>query len=187
MRKLIKVEENKTGGKQNIKCCYAKETLIRMYDGRCVRAEHIRCGDKIIGFGGKVLTVSEIFKGYESEIYRIYTEDSDGIGVTGAHAMKVFDGQLSEGRRVFARELKVGDELMTTGDIRKVVAVVVEKYDDIVYNFMFEGGNKSNYIEANGYWAGDFGAQNEGIQRRGLSEEEMAQIEELRRFAQSLI
>jgi preprotein translocase subunit YajC len=165
--------------------CYAKDTQIRMADGSTKRTEEIRCGDRVSAFGGKTLTVADILTGVDAEICKIETSDGNSIRVSGGHAMKVYDENNPAGKRVTPRHLKNGDILMKPSGTSVITKVSVEPYDDSVYNFIFENEDTPNYIEANGYWSGDFYAQNEEGKNevRQLSAETQALINEFKELA----
>ena len=165
--------------------CFAKDTQIRIADGSTKRADRIVPGDRIPALGGENLTVAEVLTGEDREIIRIVTEDGNRIRVSGGHAMLVSDGTDSAGRRVAAGRLQPGDSLMTPCGEAAVSEVMTEPYNDRVYNFIFEGEEKPNYIEADGYWSGDFYAQNEKKKpvTAQLGEEAVALRDELRKFA----
>lgn len=168
--------------------CYGKETLIRVENGDVKRADEIQIGDKLLSYGGKLLTVENILTGEDPEIYRIETADGNYIRVSGGHAMKVYDESLPDGTRVTACCLKTGDMLMGPEGVSEVVKVSVESYNDTVYNFVFEGENQPNYIEANGYWSGDYYAQNEEEKKEPapLSEESKLLIIEIEKLAEQM-
>lgn len=165
--------------------CFAKDTLIRIADGSTKRAEQIEAGAQIRVRGGAMLTVSEILTGEDEEIVRIVTKDGKQTRVSGGHAMLVKDGDTPKGRRMAAGRLQIGDQLMTPDGVSEVSEVITEPYHDTVYNFIFDGEEKPNYMEADGFWSGDFHAQNEKEERKPvqLTEEGIALRDELRKFA----
>lgn len=165
--------------------CFAKDVLIRTADGSVVRADQIKAGDRIGARGGKTLTVADILTGEDEEIIRITTQDGRQTRVSGGHAMLISDGDAPEGRHIAAGRLQAGDLLMTPNGAAEVSEVATEPYHDKVYNFIFEGEEKPNYIEADGFWSGDFHAQNEKTEKKPapLTEAAMALRDELREFA----
>lgn len=165
--------------------CYARETLVKAADGSEKRVDEIRPGDKLRAFGNKTLTVADILTGSEVEIFKINTADGNHIRVSGGHRMKLWDERYPEGRQIAARYLKKGDLLMTPEGSQTVKEVLIEDYDDLVYNFIFKEEIEPNYIEANGYWSGDFYAQNEMTEEKVIqrSDGSRALADELRRFA----
>lgn len=166
--------------------CFAKDTLIRTADGSAKRADQIQTGDQIPALGGKTLTVTDILTGKDPEIIRIVAKDGKRIRVSGGHAMLVVDEATPSGRRVAANQLQAGDKLMTPDGVSVISEVATEPYNDMVYNFVFEGEENPNYIVADGFWSGDFYAQNEKKEKKPaqLTEEAMALRDELRRFAE---
>ncbi|MDE5716417.1 MAG: hypothetical protein K2I53_02155 [Lachnospiraceae bacterium] len=167
--------------------CFAKDTQIKTADGSTKRADQIGTGDQIPALGGKTLTVTDILTGEDPEIIRIVTEDGKRIRVSGGHAMLVSDDAAPEGRHMAAARLQAGDRLMTPDGVSVISEVVTEPYNDMVYNFIFEGEEKPNYIEADGFWSGDFYAQNEKKKKKAaqLTEEAAALRDELRKFAEA--
>lgn len=167
--------------------CFAKDTLIRTADGSIKPACLIAAGDRIPALGGKILTVAEILTGEDTEIIRIVTKDGRRTRVSGGHAMLAIDEAAPAGRRAAAGQLQAGDRLMTPDGVSVISEVVAEPYNDMVYNFVFEGEETPNYIEADGFWSGDFYAQNEKkkTEPAQLTKEAMALRDELREFAGS--
>lgn len=166
--------------------CFAKDAQIKTANG-AKRAEQIKPGDRIPVLGGRTLTVADVLTGQDPDIFRITTGDGKSTRVSGGHAMLVNDGSAPEGRRTAAARLQVGDRLMTPDGVSVVSEVAREEYNDTVYNFTFEGEDKPNYIEADGFWSGDYHAQNEKQEKKPaqLTEEALALRAELRKFAES--
>ncbi|MCU6761191.1 Uncharacterised protein [uncultured Roseburia sp.] len=169
--------------------CYAKETLIRTGERILKRADEIRIGDKLWVFGDKNLVVKDVLKGMDPTIFKIITADGNNIRVSGGHAMKVFDGKNWNGERASARTLKPGDILMTPYGTTEITEVHEEPYKDYVYNFIFDDENCAHYLEANGYWSGDFFAQNEvpKVKPDPIREEVNALIEEIKQLTKEQI
>lgn len=165
--------------------CFAKDTLIKTADGT-KRAEQIKPGDAIPVLGGRTLIVADILTGEDPDIFRITTEEGKSIRVSGGHAMLVSDSTAPEGRRVAAARLQTGDRLMTPDGVSVISEAVIEPYNDMVYNFTFEGEEKPNYIEADGFWSGDFHAQNEKKEKKParITETALALRAGLRKFAE---
>ncbi|MDR1689992.1 MAG: hypothetical protein LBS21_15505 [Clostridiales bacterium] len=168
--------------------CCARETLIKTADGYAKRADEINIGDKLTSYGGKILTVSDILTGEDDEIYKIETKDGNSIRVSGGHAMKVYSETNPDGKRVIAKRISIGDKLISPFGLREVTAVFAEAYEDTVYNFIFEEEKTPNYIEANGFWSGDFYAQNEEEKKPPviLSDEAKVMIAEFKELGKML-
>lgn len=164
--------------------CFAKDTQIKIADGSLKRADQIRTGDHIPALGGRTLTVADILTGEDPEIIRIMTKDGKSIRVSDGHAMLVVDEAAPAGRRMAAGRLQPGDRLMTPEGVSVISEVVTGPYNDTVYNFTFEGEENPNYVEADGFWSGDFYAQNEKKEKKPaqLTEEALALRDELRAF-----
>lgn len=165
--------------------CFARDTLIRTAD-ESKRADQIVIGDQIPALGDKILTVTDILQGKDPEIIYIATKDGKRIRVSGGHAMLVVDEAAPSGRRAAAGQLHVGDKLMTPDGVSVISEVMTVPYNDTVYNFVFKGEENPNYIEADGFWSGDFYAQNTKKEKTPakLTEEAMALRDEFRRFAE---
>lgn len=160
--------------------CYAADTQIVTING-VKKAYEIKEGDKIPVYGGKTLTISEVYVGNDKWIYNIKTTDKKSIRVSGGHAMKLYCANNTNGKKISVEDIKKGDLLMTPEKNVEVESVTVEAYNDKVYNFKFKEEQTPNYIEANGFWSGDFVAQNEFEKREQTPEEkefttELAQL-----------
>lgn len=164
--------------------CYAADTLIKTTKG-CKKACEIKRGDKIPVYSGKILTVSQIYIGDDKWICNIKTIDNKSIRVSGSHAMKLYCESNPDGKKISAGRIKKGDILMTPNGNVKVDSVETEAYNDKVYNFEFEEEKTPNYIEANGFWSGDFNAQNE-VEKRELTSEQKEILEEMKQLAAEL-
>ncbi len=166
--------------------CFAEDTMIRTITGEEKRACDIIIGDRLPTYSGNKLSVVDIISGFEKDIYNIKTVDGNNIRVTCYHVIKVYDQTDINGKDVQARELKSGDLLMTKNGTTEVSCVTVEPYNGIVYNYIFKD-NDPNYLEANGYWTGDFYAQNQRSSRRVVSDEELAVLrEDMKKIVQGL-
>lgn len=166
--------------------CFAKDTHIKMAGGKTERADKIRIGDRLPAMGGKILTVAEILTGEDPEIINIKTEKGS-IRVSGGHAMWIYDESSKDGRRKAAARLKRGDQLLSPYGTFEITDISRELYNDKVYNFIFEEEETANYIEANGYWSGDFYAQNEEEKKEPvqISEKARAVMQEFKEFTLS--
>ena len=165
--------------------CYAADTLITTTEGR-KKANEIKRGDKLPTYSGKILTVSQVYVGEDKYICNIKTIDNKSIRVSCDHAMKLYCENKPDGRKISARNIKKGDILMTANGNVEVASAEIEAYNDKVYNFVFEEEVTPNYIEANGFWSGDFNAQNEP-EKRELTPEQKAICAEWKQLAAELI
>ncbi len=165
--------------------CYAADTLITTTKGRKKACEIIR-GDKLPTYSGKILTVSEVIIGDEKWICNIKTTDNKSIRVSSGHAMKLYCENKPDGRKISAVNIKKGDILMTPEGNVEVASVEKEAYNDKVYNFEFMENAVPNYIVANGFWSGDFVAQNEP-EKRELTPEQKSICAEWKQLAAELI
>ena len=174
--------------------CFAKDTMIAVADetaGEAAevqkRADEIKIGDKLAVMGQKFLTVEEILTGEDSQIMNIQTSDGRHISVSGGHAMWACTALEKEGsgKRIVARKLKKGDWLLSPDGKAKITEITVEPYQGNVYNFIFKEEKHPNYIKANGFWSGEFYAQNAQEEKKAvqLSEKAKIMMEEMKRFA----
>lgn len=147
--------------------CLGKSVLLKTADGTLKTAESVKIGDRLLSRGGKIVTVDNIYTGREKTVYRLSGSGFETL-MSGAHPV------LGEnGKGIAVRKLKAGDGIMTeSGEAAEVLSVQEEPYDDMVYNFTFEGETESVYIVADGIFAGDLNAQNEAPEGPRESEEE---------------
>jgi hypothetical protein len=139
--------------------CYADDVIITMVDGSSKKACEIHTGDVVKDFNGKSLTVSNVLVGDDNEIFKIETTDGKNIKVSGSHAMKLCNNTY-EDETIAAAKLKIGDKLKTVSGFSVVSSVQKIPYSGKVYNFTFVGEETPNYLDANGFCAGDYYAQN---------------------------
>ena len=165
--------------------CYTADTMIKTTEG-LKKACEIKKGDKLPAYGEKILTVSAVIIGDEKWICNIKTTDNKSIRVSSGHAMKLYCDNKPNGRRISACNIKKGDILMTPEGNVEVASVEKEAYNDKVYNFEFMENAVPNYIVANGFWSGDFVAQNEP-EKRELTPEQKAICAEWKQLAAELI
>lgn len=174
--------------------CYAKDTLITIIDetqGHATeiqrRADEIKIGDKLPAMGEKLLTVEEILTGEDRQIMEIRTSDGRHISVSGGHAMWACTASEKEGcgKRIVARKLKKGDWLLSPDGKAQITEITVVPYQGNVYNFIFKEEKLPNYIKANGFWSGEFYAQNVQEEKKAvqLSEKAKIMMEEMKKFA----
>ena len=107
------------------------------------------------------------------------------IKVSSGHAMKLYCENRPNGKKIPVGKNKKGDILMTPNGNVEVESVDEETYNDKVYNFEFEEEKTPNYVEANGFWSGDFNAQNE-TEKIELSPDDQAIYEEMKQLAAEL-
>lgn len=136
--------------------CHARDTQIKLADGSLKRADKIDIGDSLITYGDKVLKVNNIYYGDEEELVAVKFEDGKQIQVSKGHPLLKEDGT-----GVDVQQLLKGDRILAeTGNAVTVSEVSPVPYQDVVYNFTFEGEEEGNYVIANGLYSGDFYAQN---------------------------
>ncbi len=164
--------------------CFGKDVRIMLADKSEKYAGNIKIGDQLLGFDGQVLTVDNVLTGFDTEIYLIKTQNGGEIKVSGGHPM------MCEGKCIRASRIKAGDQLnLADGSLSEVVSVEMIEYNDMVYNFTFEGVENGVYIIANGFYTGDLRMQNTKTERteRVFTEEEKALIAEMMQHNQELM
>ena len=155
--------------------CHAREVEIRMADGSCKRAEHIRVGDKLIAYGNKIVTVDNVYTGHEKELICVQTDRGNCIRVSQGHPLLREDGT-----GIDAAQLQRGDRILSVSGACTTVAFVSrERYENTVYNFSFSGQTEANYIIAGDLYSGDFFAQNLLRDPVKIEEEQKALIAEM--------
>jgi hypothetical protein len=124
------------------------------------RADEIRVGEQIEVYSGEILTVDNIFTGNNEMIFCIVTENDRITKVSGDHAMKLYSSENPDGEKISAKKLNRGDILMTPNGNVTVKHCDEVPYNNTVYNFTFAERETPQYVEADGFWSGDFNAQN---------------------------
>lgn len=158
--------------------CFGGNVQIRLADQGEKTASEVRVGDQILGQDNEILTVNQIYTGYDTEIFEIVTKSGNTIHVSGGHPM------MCQGKMVRASYLTPGDCLnMANGTLDPVERVSVVPYEDTVYNFTFEGKEQGTYLIANGLYTGDLFMQNktesEPLKAREFTPEEKQLIAEM--------
>jgi hypothetical protein len=141
--------------------CFSADAKIKAVSG-IKRADEIKIGDQIEVFSGEILTVENIYTGEDEMIFCIVTESGMVTKVSGGHAMKLYTSDNPDGKKIAAAKIKPGDVLMTPDGNVTVKHCDEVPYGNTVYNFTFAERKTPQYIAADGFWSGDFFAQNEG-------------------------
>ena len=154
--------------------CIGKSVRLKTCDGKIKEVQSVNIGDMLFAYGNKVVTVSNIFVGHNETIFRLRCDGCETY-ISGDHPV------LSEnGKEIAVNKLKAGDKIMAENSgIVKVLSVDKEPYDDIVYNFSFDGESESVYIIADGIYVGDINAQNQLLKTKGVNERMLNQIKEM--------
>lgn len=163
--------------------CFGKDVKVLLEDGKEKYVSEVKSGDKLIGQNHSILTVEQVFTGHDTEIFHIVCDNGSEIKVSGGHPM------MCEGQCVRACNLIVGDQLnLADGSLTKIISKDIIKYDDMVYNFTFEGMESGSYIIANGFYSGDLKMQNEKKEKvpRIYSDEEKLLMAEMMLHAQEM-
>jgi len=132
--------------------CLAEDSLVRMVDGSTKTIRTIAIGDRVMGLGGKSLSVTNVWTGMEKEILRIIMENGNEISATEKHPFMTREGM----RPIIS--LSIGDELlMEDGNYSAIEQCYPEPYGRTVYNLDVEGGGP---FICNGFVVGDNTIQN---------------------------
>lgn len=135
--------------------CFGRDVQLRLAGKREKPASEVKIGDRLLGLNHEILTVNNVYTGYDTEIFEIVTQSGNTIRVSGGHPM------MCGGKMVRASRLNPGDCLNTAdGASDPVEQVSVVSYEDTVYNFTFEGKDEGAYLIANGLYSGDLFMQN---------------------------
>lgn len=164
---------------QIVSGCLAAGTEIVMANGKEKKIEEIAIGEKVISNAqNRPLTVDYSTIGRESKpCLRIDDSKDHSILVTDAHPMITPTGV------VLARDLKIGDSVVTRDGVTEIVAIANEQHDGEVWNLSV-GGNESDGLRrdftnstfyANGFLVGDHKMQSHHQYNRQLSRNEVLQ------------
>jgi intein/homing endonuclease len=140
--------------------CLAKGTRIRLADGteREVESfsgggkENVRSGRSPVGSGRRVLGNT---RGVEPiPVVRIEDGDGRSLLLTEKHPVVTQDGVVA------ARDLEVGDVVLTEAGPRELVMVGRQRYDDEIFNLKLDGSEDEvtageTTMYANGFLVGD--------------------------------
>lgn len=133
--------------------CFAKGTMIRMGDGSLRKIEEVQIGDLVLSEAGSVKEIKNIWRGIETRILRITTENGNTIAVTKDHPL------FTENEMLQAGGLTEGMMLKMERGMDRVKKVEYREEEEIaVYNLEIDGGT----VYADGFAAGDFTLQNRG-------------------------
>ncbi|KAA1164391.1 hypothetical protein EU508_02360 [Pseudoalteromonas fuliginea] len=167
--------------------CLATGTMITMADGKQRAIEDIAKGDLVLGALASNTQVKEpmqvvdVSVGIEAiKMYRIKGADGSDILTTETHPISTSNKGL-----IWAKELQIGDRILTETGSVLVTNVTKEKYKDKIYNLKLAPTENSKFAEsrnfamfANGMAVGDLATQDElnyKDQNIRMSEEEILQ------------
>lgn len=134
--------------------CFGAETMIRTAGGGEKPARSVKAGDRLKCLDGDA-EVTQVVSGREEIIYRLSCGGRE-LSLSGSHPVLMAEGSVKR-----ASELKAGDMIATEKGSLPLENIRAEKYNDIVYNFLFKDREKPAYILAEGIFAGDMNAQND--------------------------
>jgi len=163
--------------------CFARDTPVRLSCGTDKRMDELKPGDKVVSSGGHCVTFTENVSGEEEKIFRIKTENGE-IRLTGGHPV-----MMNDGTTLCAGYIKPGDVLKGPYEGHTVLESKEENYNDTVLNPVFrESGVNGLYILTNGFYCGDYNAQNKPPKPSvsALTQENAALNEEFKRLCKTL-
>ena len=143
--------------------CFAPETRVRLAgEGELwQRMDLLRPGDRLVTALGTAATVADMAVGEEDYILRV-TASWGSIRLTAGHPVMLADGSVKGAGR-----LEPGDLLKTPSGSARVLEVRQEAYRGRVYNpVLEESGREGMYILAEGFFCGDYHAQNRPAARK---------------------
>ncbi|WP_462160283.1 Hint domain-containing protein [Pseudoalteromonas maricaloris] len=167
--------------------CLATGTMITMADGEQRAIEDIGKGELVLGALAsnpqikEPMQVIDVSVGIEAiKMYRVKGADGSDILTTETHPISTSNKGI-----IWAKELKVGDRILTENGSVLVTSVTKEKYRDKIYNLKLAPTADSKLAEsrnfamfANGMAVGDLDTQDEfnyKDQDVRMSEEEILQ------------
>ena len=125
------------------------------------RMDLLRPGDRLVTALGTAATVADMAVGEEDYILRV-TASWGSIRLTAGHPVMLADGSVKGAGR-----LEPGDLLKTPSGSARVLEVRQEAYRGRVYNpVLEESGREGMYILAEGFFCGDYHAQNRPAARK---------------------
>jgi hypothetical protein len=162
--------------------CFARDTLVYLENGSKKRMDELEAGDKVIAYGGHIVTFTENISGDEKAILKIVT-DKGTVRLTGGHPVMKGDGTI-----VYSETIAAGDILMGEGGCHTVTEVLKDEYNDKVFNPVFEeSGDNGVFILTDGFYCGDYYAQNNIIEEKSeLSAEDKALVRQFEALNKSV-
>ncbi|PTL83273.1 hypothetical protein DAT35_14890 [Vitiosangium sp. GDMCC 1.1324] len=157
--------------------CMAEGTQVARADGKAVKVEKVKVGDKLLANGrGLALTVTTVHRGGESKpLVKLRDDHGNEVRVTETHPMVTAKRGV-----VQAGDLKLGEAVLTRTGARKLVAVERVPYDGRVYNFslgtpeeLANLGPEARTLYANGFLVGDSQMQTELEKRKRVDTREV--------------
>jgi len=141
--------------------CLAAGSMVELADGQSKPVQELKIGDRLrnpYAPGTSALTVTDIAKGVENPpMVRIADDGGRKLLLTEMHPVPVADRGM-----VTAKNLRVGDTVMTRNGPSHLVQVTREKFDGKVYNFklgtpdeVLRLGRDQTVAYANGFLVGD--------------------------------
>lgn len=135
--------------------CFAKDTMIKKADNSTVAVSDLNIGDELISINGKTVKIKDIVKGKEESIHIITTKSGKKIKVTNGHPLLTSEGPVN------SSDIRPNMELLCEDGRDVVEFVYTEPYGDMTYNIVTDNG--SDWLSANGLWAGNYDCQNENM------------------------
>jgi hypothetical protein len=158
-----------TVGTRGSEGCFAKDTQIRLHDGRDIAIQDLKAGDKVWNpLLKRAVSVAKVVRGPENKPLYTVTQADRTVRVTESHPFVTPLGLIP------ASQLRAGDLIQSAdGRWSPVDAVVQEtqKYEDEVWNLelVTDFTEAAHMVVANGILSGDLFLQ-QRVQSRPLLE-----------------
>lgn len=132
--------------------CIGKDTQIKIPDGLHseVRISELMIGDTVLAADGAERRIINIVTGFEKRILAITTDAERKVLLSKSHSIKTTGGWIT------AKELCIDMMVECENGPEKIICVVEQPYDALVYNLEFE---EETALVGNGFVIGDFAMQ----------------------------
>lgn len=135
--------------------CLEKNSMVKTDKGNMRIADIVPGEYKVYTKENGYVTVAQVIKGFERNIYRIKFSEKLSIGLTETHPVLMANNQT-----LTAGELKKGMLVLgENGEALEIVDIKKESYNDEAYNLMTEDNEPLN-ICINGVFVGSMASQN---------------------------
>lgn len=142
--------------------CVAEGTLITMADGTSTAIEKVQPKQTVRGGDGRKLEVRAYWKGDESELIRVKTQNGKTVSISSGHPLPLADGTVKLGSA-----LAVGDKLTTSDGTSAIATLEKVRWTGKVWNLDLGAPRRPNQAPAladhgffaNGILIGDGRAQ----------------------------
>lgn len=128
--------------------CVAAGSEVLLADGKTKKIEEIKGGEQVMVANDKIATVVDTFgTNKEDEVFTVKTKAGHELLITDMHPVLTTNGLVA------ARDLMVGDELMTDGGPSPVSSISLQKYSGMVYCLGLEQDETVSTNDATCYFA----------------------------------